>query len=46
MTKMVTAISFDDIITSEIEQYEDDPLVEVVVNGDLECVFVERQWNA
>lgn len=44
MAKMITQISFDEITPSEFEQYENDPLVEVVVNGDLQCVFVERHW--
>jgi hypothetical protein len=40
---LITEISFDDITLAEIEQYENDPDVEVEVDGDKGTVFVIKK---
>jgi len=40
---LITEIPFDEVTPEEIAQYENDPDVEVEVDGDRETVFVLKK---
>jgi len=40
---LITEIPFDEVTPEEITQYENDPDVEVEVDGDRETVFVLKK---